>query len=311
MKKFVSIVLSLCMLIISPITTSAGIEKLLVTRSNIQLFFTLSGYDFANDMFSNAFGSGENKYYGDLNGVCYINDLPDDIKSQIKNSTGFQTLEKDVLNAVIRNGKTTSKTSVVDITGYNDAHFALGNLTITLEAKKIGNDVYQIYVTGHDFYDFAKDDCDYGAFACYAVSYSYDKQEIGELKNFNIDFGFNYTTSHVHDWNRNNSNGFCTICGEECPLQWSAIKSAGRFTFNNTFISSVDRFSAIPSLPFFINLTTNKDAPIRNRPYSSDTTIMTLPKGTKIQVETGAYNAVGNLWYRLIDGTWIYSGNVM
>ena len=52
------------------------------------------------------------------------------------------------------------------------------------------------------------------------------------------------------------------------------------------------------------------DVPVRNRPYSPEKTIKTLSKGTKVTVVASGKNAAGNLWYKLKDGTWIYSGNL-
>ncbi len=56
--------------------------------------------------------------------------------------------------------------------------------------------------------------------------------------------------------------------------------------------------------------TVKDDVPVRNRPYSPEKIIKKLPKGTKVTVVASGTNSAGNLWYKLKDGTWIFSGNL-
>ncbi len=56
--------------------------------------------------------------------------------------------------------------------------------------------------------------------------------------------------------------------------------------------------------------TTKNDVPVRNRPYSPENITKRLKKGHVVTVVASGKNSVGNLWYKLNDGSWIYSGNL-
>ena len=86
-------------------------------------------------------------------------------------------------------------------------------------------------------------------------------------------------TSHTYD-----SSGYCTKCKAEYPINFTAK--------NETFYTNKD------------------DVPIRSRPYSSNSIIVSIPKGTQVDVIGSGKNSIGNLWYKIEDGTWIYSENL-
>ncbi len=52
------------------------------------------------------------------------------------------------------------------------------------------------------------------------------------------------------------------------------------------------------------------DVPVRNRPYSPEKITKYLSKGAKVTVVASGKNSVGNLWYKLNDGSWVYSKNL-
>lgn len=85
-----------------------------------------------------------------------------------------------------------------------------------------------------------------------------------------------------HDYN---SRGYCSKCGQEYPMSVSSM--------------SATSYEAVKN-----------DVPVRNRPYAPDTIIKSLSKGTKVTVVASGKNSVGNLWYKLDDGTWVYSENL-
>jgi len=57
-------------------------------------------------------------------------------------------------------------------------------------------------------------------------------------------------------------------------------------------------------------ITTRDDTPVRARPYAPDTILNRLANGTSVTVNGRSTNSQGNVWYRLTDGNWIYSGNL-
>lgn len=81
------------------------------------------------------------------------------------------------------------------------------------------------------------------------------------------------------------SSGYCSKCGQEYPISTSSMSAT---TYE----------------------TVKGDVPVRNRPYAPDTIIKSLSKGTKVTVVASGKNSVGNLWYKLDDGTWVYSENL-
>ncbi len=82
-----------------------------------------------------------------------------------------------------------------------------------------------------------------------------------------------------------NNYGKCKNCGEEYPMSVSPM--------------SATTYQAVKD-----------DVPVRNRPYSPESIIKSLSKGTKVTVVASGKNSAGNLWYKLNDGTWVYSGNL-
>ncbi len=82
-----------------------------------------------------------------------------------------------------------------------------------------------------------------------------------------------------------NDRGYCKKCKSEYKLKITTIANTG--------------------------FTTVKDnTPVRKRPYSADKITKYLKKGTKVTVVGYAYNGYGNFWYKINDGTWIYSENL-
>ena len=82
------------------------------------------------------------------------------------------------------------------------------------------------------------------------------------------------------------ASGVCTTCKYEYKLKVKKL--------NNTEYT----------------VTKKDSAPVWNKPYSDSTQVYRKNKGEKVIVNGSVKNAQGNLWYRLDDGNWIYSGNV-
>ncbi len=88
--------------------------------------------------------------------------------------------------------------------------------------------------------------------------------------------------THSHDY----TGGICDKCGYEYKLSITSI--SGSFQVTNA-----------------------DGATIWSRPYSNNSKqIKVASKGTVLSVNGKATNQAGNLWYRLTDGNWVYSGNV-
>ncbi|MBE7046943.1 MAG: hypothetical protein E7396_05955 [Ruminococcaceae bacterium] len=81
------------------------------------------------------------------------------------------------------------------------------------------------------------------------------------------------------------SKGYCKSCGAEYSMKISSMTST--------------TYQAVKN-----------DVPVRNRPYSPEKITKYLSKGTKVTVVASGKNSAGNLWYKLSDGTWIYSKNL-
>ena len=81
------------------------------------------------------------------------------------------------------------------------------------------------------------------------------------------------------------SYGKCKSCGEEYDM---TIKSMSATTYQAV----------------------KNDVPVRNRPYSPEKITKYLSKGTKVTVVASGKNSAGNLWYKLKDGSWVYSKNL-
>ncbi len=91
-------------------------------------------------------------------------------------------------------------------------------------------------------------------------------------------------TRHSHAY----SGGICTGrgCGYEYPITWTAF--SGTFQVTNT-----------------------SGAKVWSRPYSNNSThVYTAGYNGVLTVTHKTTNQDGNLWYRLSDGRWVFSGNV-
>lgn len=82
-----------------------------------------------------------------------------------------------------------------------------------------------------------------------------------------------------------NSSGYCKNCGQEYPM---SVASMAATTYE----------------------VVKDDVPVRDRPYAPDETIALLSAGTKVTVVASGTNSADNLWYKLDDGTWVYSKNI-
>lgn len=78
--------------------------------------------------------------------------------------------------------------------------------------------------------------------------------------------------------------GYCTKCKQEFPISLTPVNAVYK--------------------------TVKKDVPVRNRPYAPEKSVATLAKGAKVTVVASGNNSQGNLWYKLSDNTWVFSGNV-
>lgn len=81
------------------------------------------------------------------------------------------------------------------------------------------------------------------------------------------------------------SKGYCKSCGTEYDMN---IKNMSATTYQAV----------------------KNDVPVRNRPYSPEKITKYLSKGTKVTVVASGKNSARNLWYKLDDGSWIYSKNL-
>jgi len=82
-----------------------------------------------------------------------------------------------------------------------------------------------------------------------------------------------------------NDKGYCKNCGEEYKISLKKLSDKTMYTIKN-------------------------DVPVRNRPYKAEKTIKKLPKNEKVIVVAYGKNSYENIWYKLKDGTWIYSDNL-
>lgn len=89
--------------------------------------------------------------------------------------------------------------------------------------------------------------------------------------------------SHTHSY----SGGICDVCNYEYEYKITAL-SAQTYQVSNS-----------------------SGASIWARPYSGKSKkLTTLKKGSVVVVTGKTTNQPGNLWYKLSDGSWVYSGNV-
>ncbi len=92
---------------------------------------------------------------------------------------------------------------------------------------------------------------------------------------------------HSHSYN-SSSGGYCT--GRNCGYEWPYSVSSASGTFQ---------------------VTNSDGAKIWSRPYSNKSThYRTLSNGSTLTINGKTTNKEGNVWYRLTDGSWVYSGNV-
>lgn len=102
---------------------------------------------------------------------------------------------------------------------------------------------------------------------------------------YNADTATNAATSgvtvHSHSYD---SNGYCNICGAEYPIGITAV-SGGYYVVKD-------------------------NVPVRARPYASDKVLSNLKKGAVVYVVGKGNNSVGNLWYKLSNGNWVFSDNL-
>ena len=87
-------------------------------------------------------------------------------------------------------------------------------------------------------------------------------------------------TKHTYD-----DKGYCKNCGTEYKISIKEISNKTMYTVKN-------------------------DVPVRKRPYADEKIIKRLPKNKKVTVIASGKNALGNTWYKLNDGTWIYEDNL-
>jgi hypothetical protein len=312
MKKLLSVLVAVVMLCVSSVSVSASVPAAIgagaavIGLKHVKSYLEDNSFAFAAKMFLNAMGEGKEKNYGNVNNVCYLDELPANIQNDIKNSDDFSEAVEGLINRADREGSASVKDRLIEIKAVNDAHMAIHFFTANITVTKLAQGGFNVYVTGYDEYDFQNEQCNgrdpIGTLICGVNNFAYNLQEMKMLKDFKINFGFSYTVDCSHDWNRDQSNGFCTKCGKDYPLQKSLIAGSDLSLKKTLYGNGLTSFS-----PLF---KTSNEAPIRNRPYSPDTILKRLPKGTTVKITGAAYNAVGNLWYQLSDGTWIFSGNV-
>ena len=93
------------------------------------------------------------------------------------------------------------------------------------------------------------------------------------------------TTKHNHSYN---SGGYCT--GRDCGYEWPYSISSASGTYQ---------------------VTNSSGAKVWSRPYSNNSThLRTLSSGSALTINGKTTNKEDNLWYRLSDGGWVFSGNV-
>lgn len=104
------------------------------------------------------------------------------------------------------------------------------------------------------------------------------------LDNGNWVFSGN-VTKHSHSYN---NGGYCT--GRNCGYEWpyTIYSASGTYQVTNT-----------------------NGAKIWSRPYSNNSThYRTSGYGSVLSVNARTTNREGNVWYRLTDGSWVFSGNI-
>jgi len=97
---------------------------------------------------------------------------------------------------------------------------------------------------------------------------------------------YSYSGTNIpHSKHTYDDKGYCTVGGEEYPI-------------------------SLQKMPETTYQVINDNTPVRWRPYESEPIFRKLSKGTGVTVVESGKNAKGNLWYKLNDGTWVYSENV-
>lgn len=89
-----------------------------------------------------------------------------------------------------------------------------------------------------------------------------------------------------HSWSNIGICSHCNVRSEDTVIQLTAVTPQER-------------------------ITTRADAPVRPRPYNTGTYNRRYARiGSTIRVDMRGVNTQGNVWYRVVGGGWIYSGNV-
>lgn len=157
------------------------------------------------------------------------------------------------------------------------ANYTTNGYACTIAVRNAGHYVAADYVAGDKVYMHNPGSSKTDLFAAYANS------GITSIRVFKSTTSNSATvvTSCNHSYNK---SGYCTKCGEEYYISLSSMN---------------DTYEAVKN-----------DVPVRNRPYSPDTIIGYLSKGSKVTVVGSGKNSAGNVWYKISDGTWIFSGNL-
>ena len=105
-----------------------------------------------------------------------------------------------------------------------------------------------------------------------------------------------------------------TIADQNATADWNltvgapaAIRNITWGTNSNHLVGIVRPLFAEPGIIMYVN---RANAPLRPNPYQNSGETRRLQIGTQIRVVESMRNSHNNLWHRLIDGGWIYSGNV-
>ena len=90
------------------------------------------------------------------------------------------------------------------------------------------------------------------------------------------------SATHTHDYD---SLGVCTVCGSSFPLSVTSLSQQMKVTLVND----------------------SGKAPSHVTPYGASDVVTNYSMGSTVTVKGKASNSYGNTWYKLSDGSWIYS----
>lgn len=216
------------------------------------------------------------------------------LSPDFSSGAGAKDIPSNAPNGATRTSYTTGKKYTIEVYKNDNGSHITGNSWVSFGAtsnNKYGHVVYVEEVVGNYVY-YTEGGGGYGLVGVGSAG----KLKKATKSNFLNKTG-GYVGTVVFRSNGNNSTttkctshsyndrGYCSKCGLEYSISLTTMSGT---TYQ----------------------TTKDNVPVRRRPYSPEKITKYLSKGTRVTVIASGKNSVGNLWYMLNDGSWIYSGNL-